>query len=274
MSTGLRLTILCEDQATMGFLDRKFLGQHGLSILVESDRRILFDTGPSEVVLANARLCGCGLGGIEWIVLSHGHWDHADGLAALASAGVYARLLVHPGVFADRHRQSGEYNGMAMSRAQAAARFDLIESASPRRISESVWFLGEVPRANDFEAQSTTFYCLENGCRRPDLLPDDTALAIHTAEGLVIVTGCSHAGVCNICEHARLVTGEDRLHMVIGGFHLLDDSEIVAKSVAYFRDRRVARLYPMHCTALPALARFHAAFGSEKLCAGDVIEIF
>ncbi len=273
MSAGLRLTILCEDQARMGFLDRKFSGQHGLSILVESDCRILFDTGPSGVVLANARLCGRDLCGVEWIVLSHGHWDHADGLGALAEAGVRARLLVHPGVFADRHRQSGEYNGMAMSRSQAAAHFDLRESAAPVRIGESVWFLGEVPRENDFEAQTTTFYCLENGCRRPDHLPDDTALAIRTPRGLVVVTGCSHAGVCNICEHARRVTGEDRLHMVVGGFHLLDDSKIVEKSVAYFRDRRVDRLYPMHCTALPALARFHAAFGSEKLCTGDVIEV-
>ncbi len=273
MPCGLRMSILCEDQARMGFRDKKFLGQHGLSIFLEADCRILFDTGPSDVLMANARLFGLDLGRAEWIVVSHGHWDHADGLAALAEAGLRSRLLVHPGVFADRRRQSGEYNGMAMTRAQAAAHFDLRESAAPVRISESVWFLGEVPRENDFEAQTTTFFCIENGQRRPDHLPDDTALAIQTPKGLVVVTGCSHAGVCNICEHARRVTGEDRLHMVVGGFHLLDDSEVVGKSLAYFRARRVDRLYPMHCTALPALARFHAAFGSEKLCAGDVLDI-
>jgi len=160
-----------------------------------------------------------------------------------------------------------------MPRSSAAAAFALHESRGPFRLTETVWFLGEIPRRNGFEAKTTPFYRMENGQRRPEHLPDDTALAITTPEGLVVVTGCSHAGICNICEQARQVTGEDRLHTVVGGFHLLQCDDVLEKSIAYFRERNVARLLPMHCTALPALARFHAAFGIEKACTGDVIEI-
>ncbi len=273
MTPAVRLTILCEDQARMGFLDKKFFGQHGLAIFVEADCRVLFDTGPSAVILANAAMAGVNLASAEWIVLSHGHWDHTDGLEALMATGLRTRLLVHPDVFARRHRPSGEFNGMLFPREQLASAFELHESTGPLQLSDTVWFLGEIPRTNDFEAQTTPFFRTDNGPKRPDPLPDDTALAIRTPRGLVVVTGCSHAGVCNICEHARKVTGEERLHMVLGGFHLLDDSDIVDKSIAYFRERQVERLLPMHCTAMPALAKFHTALGIEKASAGDVVEV-
>jgi 7,8-dihydropterin-6-yl-methyl-4-(beta-D-ribofuranosyl)aminobenzene 5'-phosphate synthase len=254
-------------------MNQKYSGQHGLSVFIETDDNILFDTGPSGVILDNARLAGIDLKGTDWIVLSHGHWDHGDGLIALAEAGIRTRLLVHPGVFSDRRRASGTFNGLAMSRTQAAQTFDLIETTAAFQINEDVWFLGEIPRINEFEARQTTFYYVKDGKKLPDHLPDDTALAIRTKKGLVIVTGCSHAGICNICEWAKQVASEDRLFMVLGGFHLSGESEILEKTIAYFQRQKVAHLYPMHCTALPALARFYAAFKIEKRCTGDVIEI-
>lgn len=273
MTAPLKMTILCEDQAQNGFLDKKFNGQHGLSLFIEADCRILFDAGPSDVVLSNAALSGVDLKSAEWIVLSHGHWDHADGLLSLADAGIRSKLLLHPAAFANRYRPSGLNIGMAMTRDHATEFFELHESSAPIRLSEKVWFLGEIPRQNDFESQASDFFFVEKGQKHPDFLLDDTALAISTPQGVAVVTGCSHAGVCNICEHALRVVGDDRLHLVIGGFHLLDDSEIVDKTVAYFQERKVERLYPMHCTGLPALSKFYAAFGIDKLCAGDTLEI-
>ena len=102
---------------------------------------------------------------------------------------------------------------------------------------------------------------------------DDSALAIKTAKGLVIVTGCSHAGICNIVEYAKKICHESRVHVVLGGFHLLDSSEQLEKTIAHFREQRVEQLYPMHCTGLAALSRFFQEFGITKLCAGDVLEI-
>lgn len=79
-----------------------------------------------------------------------------------------------------------------------AENFELILSSGPCQISDNIYFLGEIPRLNDFEAQKTTFSYMDNGEKHQDFIMDDTALAIKTAKGLVIVTGCSHAGICNI----------------------------------------------------------------------------
>ena len=268
-----KMTILCEDQAKMGFLDKKYSGQHGLSIFLEAGVNILFDTGPSDVLLKNARTASVDLADIDWIVLSHGHWDHADGLVALAEKNIRARLLCHPDVFVDRRKPTGQFNGAAMKREEASAKFELTESVEPFSIAPDIWFLGQVPRENDFEAISTPFHFYQDGEKHPDYLYDDTALALKTEKGLAVVTGCSHAGVCNICEYAKKVSGQDRLHMVLGGFHLLEDSEALEKTVDYFEKERPDHLYPMHCTALPALSKFYEAFRIEKLCAGDVISL-
>ncbi len=269
----VRITILCEDQAPMGFRDQIFSGQHGLAVLVEAGTVILVDAGPSDVMLKNAHLAGVDLNRVEWIMLSHGHWDHGDGLLNLSEAGIRAKLICHPGVFVDRRKATGEFNGLAISQGQADARFDLLESVAPVEIAKSVWFLGQIPRQNAFEAKQTSFFQMQDGERQPNFLPDDTALAIRSDKGLVVVSGCSHAGICNICEYAKDVTGENRLHMVLGGFHLLDDSDVLEQTVAYFKAQRPDYLYPMHCTALPALARFYQEFGITKLCTGDTVTI-
>ncbi|MDD2603579.1 MAG: MBL fold metallo-hydrolase [Desulfobacterales bacterium] len=274
MNESVKITILCEDQARMGFRDKIFLAQHGFSVFIEADRKILFDTGAGDVFARNAALAGIDLAETDCIVLSHGHWDHSDGLAALAETPVPAcPLLLHPGVFVDRHKANGEYNGIGWRREQIAARFDLVESATPYRIAEGIHFLGQIPRENDFEGQATAFYVVNNHEKFPDFILDDSALAIGSPEGLVIVSGCSHAGICNIVEHARRVTGQDRVHTVLGGFHLLGNPGQLEQTIAYFKTNRVEHLYPMHCTDLPALARFHQEFGIRKLCAGDAVEI-
>lgn len=106
-----------------------------------------------------------------------------------------------------------------------------------------------------------------------DFVLDDTALAIRTEKGLIIVTGCSHAGICNIVEYAKEITNRDKVHAVIGGFHLLGDEVQLQKTVDYFLKNRVDHLYPMHCTNLPSFSKFYEIFRIEKLCAGDTIEI-
>lgn len=270
MTKQLTISILCEDQARMGFRDQIFLAQHGLSIFIEEDRQILFDTGASDIFLQNASLFGIDVESADWIVLSHGHWDHADGLMALESGkSPKARLLVHPGVFVDRRKATGEFNGMALGREETAEKFDLVQSEKPYQLTDHTWFLGEIPRDNDFESQTTAFYFMDQGKKHPDFLLDDTALTIRTPQGLVIVTGCSHAGICNIVEHAKATTRENRVHAVIGGFHLLGNPEQTEKTIAYFEKNRVEYLFPMHCTDLASLAAFHRVFGSKKLCTGD-----
>ena len=274
MNGAVTISILCEDQAKMGYKDKIFLAQHGFCAFIEAGAKILFDTGATDVFRHNAKLLGIDLAAADVIVLSHGHWDHTDGLSALAGQGRKRfRLLAHPGVFADRRKATGQYNGIGITREEIVRRFDLIESTVPCEIARDIYFLGEIPRTNDFEARQTPFYQVTEGRQTPDFILDDSALAIRTPRGLVVVSGCSHAGICNIVRHARTVTGQDRLHAVLGGFHLLGDPLQLERTIEFFRANRVEHLHPMHCTDLAALSRFHREFGIRKLCAGDRITI-
>ena len=273
MKKGIKIYILCEDQAKMGYMDKIFLAQHGFSAFIEAEKNILFDTGSTGVFIGNAALLEIDLNATDLIVLSHGHWDHANGLKALHKKGIKKKLLVHPGAFVDRRKASGEYNGILYNQEEMAEKFDLILSREPYQITDNIYFLGEIPRLNDFEAQKTTFFYMDKGEQLQDFVMDDTSLAIKTEKGLVIVTGCSHAGICNIVEYARQVTNQEKVHIVMGGFHLLEDQVQLQKTIDYFLKNRVDHLYPMHCTDLPSLSKFYETFGSKKLCAGDTIEI-
>jgi len=273
MKKSVKISILCEDQAKMGYMDKIFLGQHGFSAFIEAGEKILFDTGSTDVIIYNAALLGINLNATDLIVLSHGHWDHANGLKALHTKGIKKKLLVHPGAFIDRRKATGEYNGMSYNQEETAEKFDLVLLKEPYQISDNIYFLGEIPRVNEFEAKKTTFFYMNEGGKLQDFIMDDTALAIKTEKGLVIVTGCSHAGICNIVEHAREVTNQDKVYVVMGGFHLLGDQCQLQKTIDYFLKNRVEHLYPMHCTDLPSLSRFYETFGIKKLCAGDTIEI-
>ena len=272
MKTEIEINVLCEDQVVMGFKDRIFKGAHGLSLFIRAEQNILFDTGPSEVFLDNADLLDLDLNCLDWIALSHGHWDHTDGLAFLADRIGKTRLIAHPAVFTDRHKPTGEFNGMSLSQEEIETSFDLELCKGPRQLTPTVYFLGQIPRSNDFESLSTPFFKLEGKERSADFLEDDTALAVKTDQGCVVIAGCAHAGICNICEHAKAVTGQTRIHMVIGGFHLLAPGEQLDRTIDYFKAHPVDRLLPMHCTGFDALCRFHRELGAEKMATGQTIK--
>jgi len=113
----------------------------------------------------------------------------------------------------------------------------------------------------------------EKGEHKGDSMLDDSAIAIKTEKGLIVLTGCSHAGICNICEHARKVTGQN-LYAVVGGFHLTQKNQAtVRKTIEYFKSQKVEHIYPMHCVDFPTLVRFHSEFNSIKYATGDVIKL-
>ncbi|MEN8202087.1 MAG: MBL fold metallo-hydrolase [Bacteroidota bacterium] len=237
--------------------------EHGLSFLIEvDDQQTLFDTGASDLFLLNARKMGMDLSEVDQIVLSHGHWDHGNGLPFLDNLP----LICHPGCFVKRFRKSrhGEL-GLVLSQAEIEAKFELRTSTEALKLSEHLYFLGEVPRINDFEARSTK-YLLENG--EEDFIMDDSGLACITDKGLIVISGCAHSGICNIIQHAKAVTGIDRVEAVVGGFHLSVINEQTRRTIEFIRDIGVKRVLPSHCTRDPALGMFHEQFGVHELRAG------
>jgi len=259
----MKLTVLTDNTA-----GGSFLAEHGLSYLIEiNGEKVLFDTGHSDVFLQNAAQKGLDLHTeVKTIVLSHGHWDHGDGLAHLRGQ----RLICHPLVFMPRFRRlNGTYLGLALSEQEAKERFDVHTTKQALEVLPNLIFLGEVPRLNDFEAQSTTFI---DANKQADFVPDDSALVAIDGDEIVVITACSHAGICNIVDYAMKVSGKRQIRAIIGGFHLKQKDAQTQKVIACLQALGVKEIYPSHCTELPALSAFYDAFGIHQVKTGMVFE--
>jgi 7,8-dihydropterin-6-yl-methyl-4-(beta-D-ribofuranosyl)aminobenzene 5'-phosphate synthase len=259
----MKISILTENCA-----GGHFLAEHGLSYLIEIDeQKILFDTGHSDVFLKNARKMGINItDDVKTVVLSHGHWDHGDGLQYLQNKN----LVVHPTAFIRRFRKS-DFSpvGLSLTKKEIESRFDLTETTAPLQLTNHLFFLGEIPRKTIFEAQTTPF---ADDFRNDDFVPDDSALAAIVDGSLVVISGCSHSGICNIVEHAKKVTGISKVTAVMGGFHLKIQNEQTLETIKYLKKNRIEQVYPSHCTELPALAAFFDAFQNRQLKTGMMME--
>lgn len=259
----MKATVLV-DNTTL--IDRYFLGEPGLSVLIEADgQRVLLDCGYSGVFIENARRMNLDLYHLDWLVLSHGHLDHTWGLTDLAKLYTEASinavehrrptLLAHPRAFETRLADKCPEIGSIMGPDKLARHFGLELDAQPRWLSEHLVWLGEIPRRFGFEDCGPMERLLvdDAGNTVPDTLVDDSALACVTDQGLVVITGCSHSGICNIVEQAREVTGVSRVADVLGGFHLLDAPEPrLADTATYLGSLGLRALHACHCTDLAA----------------------
>lgn len=256
----MELTVLVDNNT---LTDRYLLGEPGLSLFLrDNDSRVLFDCGYSHVLRTNAARLGLDLRRLDAVVLSHGHLDHCWGLTHLiaffneqALEGRPASrpwLVAHPEVTAERHAD-GLPIGALLAPGALAQFFEPRLTAEPLKLTERLVFLGEIPRLLPFEASPPIGVRQTPDGPVPDDVPDDTALAFLGNEGLVLVTGCSHAGICNIVAHARAVTGEKRVAAIVGGLHLRDAAPGRLDAVAEFlREAGAPALYPCHCTDLAA----------------------
>ena len=126
-------------------------------------------------------------------------------------------------------------------------------------LTERLVFLGQIERTNDFEAKSPIGK-IKGSILDDDYLMDDSALAYKSRKGLVIITGCSHAGICNIVEYAKKICEEDRIIDIVGGFHLLNPSnEQLQGTLHYMNELKPEKVHACHCTDLNskiALSRF------------------
>ena len=258
----MRISVLTENHA--GSFTQ---AEHGLSYLIEFDgKRILFDTGQSDMFLKNARIINVGLGNIDMIVLSHGHFDHGNGLVYLSGG----TLICHPGCFVKRYRRSdNSFIGLKNIKEKLSDKFNLITSSEPYRLSDKIFFAGEIPRLTEFESKSTTFI-FEDGT--PDPVMDDSSLVLDMPEGLFVVTGCGHAGIVNTLEHAKKTTGINRIYGVMGGFHLKEIDIQTKETIRYIKENKVKHVLPSHCTELPALTAFYESFGIRQIKTGDILK--
>ena len=245
--------------ATGSSKEKDCLAEHGFSIFVESDSggaggvKILYDVGHTDVYWRNAEVSGVDLENTDFVVLSHYHWDHTGGLQRHKFSSK-KKLVLHPEILKKLPKDEA---------SKIEKDFEIISSTSAVEFVSGAYFLGEIPRVKSFE----------KGVYKNDVMLDDSAMAVATPDGVVVVAGCSHSGICNICEYAKKVTGLP-LYAVIGGFHLFSgDNGVVDETISYFKGENVRRIYPMHCVDFSVMAKFYEELGVEKLSVGDIVEL-
>lgn len=257
----MKIYVLSDNHA-----QKDFNAEWGLSFYIEfNNETILFDFGSSDLYIKNGRKLGINVFNADHYVLSHGHWDHGDGLKYMPKR----KIVCHPKVFTKRYTED-RYLGLPYTYEEMEEKFDLILTKEPYKLNEKTIFLGEIPRTNDFESKNTQFIKKDGTL---DFVEDDSSIVFITNKGLVIISGCAHAGICNTIEYAKRVTKIDKIYAVLGGFHLKGEDEITQKTIEYLNDLNIKYLRPSHCTQFPALVQFANTFGSKPFGVGEVIEL-
>lgn len=240
--------------------------EHGFSALVEaringSARRVLFDTGVTpDGLIGNLDRLGIAPDTFEAIVFSHGHFDHVMGLNGLAGRlrPVNLPVLLHPDFWLRRRLVSPDRTLELPTPSRAAvegAGFTIVEERQPSFLLDGMLLVtGEVDRTTPFETgMPAAHQGFRDGAWQPDrLVHDDQAIVVHVRDrGLVVLTGCGHAGIVNIVRHAKRLTGVDRVYALLGGFHLRDGA-IIAQTVAALAAETPEVVVPAHCTSWKA----------------------
>jgi len=262
----------------------RFLADWGLSMLVKADDcTILFDTGFSFATVYNAGLYNINLSSLDKVVLSHGHLDHTGGLREILRRTGPTEVIAHPSILDAKYlkmqqplstffgvpsdlaedklagiripyQEQEEYCGIPFTRDELeslGARFRFEKVAL--QLSENIFTTGEIALKTGYETVGPVFFTREENGFHPDALLDDLALIVKTAAGLLILLGCSHRGMINTIRQAQHITGEERVHTVVGGTHLVAASdERIKETVKDLQEIGVQRIGVSHCTGFRA----------------------
>lgn len=273
----IKATVLCENSV---FSNLGAIAEHGWAIFLETDQgNFLFDTGQGLALVNNARVFKKDLASLKGILLSHHHCDHTGGLLSALSITGSIDVYSHPGLFKKGYliRSGNKYIGvpfapLALENKGANFKFN----TDFTEIVSGMYLTGEVPRLTDFEwGEDNVVLKTEEGFIKDPVL-DDQSLIIETEQGLLIILGCSHAGVINIINHAVKQTGQTRIYAVVGGTHLWTVSEEQQeKTIKALKEFNIERLGVSHCTGLKVSMRLSQEFKERFFFCnvGTVIDI-
>ena len=261
----MKITCVVDDRIPSGSACR---AEHGASFWIEvNGRHVLLDTGQSgSVLLHNLALLGLGPHRLEALVISHGHYDHTGGLAALLAQAPHLPLYAHPDLFRPRYRKTDtgpRQIGPALDQATAARLAHLHLHREPIEVVPGLWTSGEIAPRPEPEGRSVYHVVREGNRWVPDPYRDDLSVVIETADGPVLVCGCCHAGLLNTLAHVRSRFGQAPV-AVVGGTHLIHaDGPTMQRVLDTLAAYGPPRLWLSHCTGERGFLALKAAFGSQ-----------
>ncbi|MDR3596822.1 MBL fold metallo-hydrolase [Clostridium sp.] len=265
---SLKITTLIENNYDKNNI---LYSEHGLSLYIEiNDKKILFDTGQSGDFIKNAEKIKIDLNDLDYVVLSHGHYDHSGGFGKLVqNASKSFKLIVGSGFFYEKYKlMEGErykFNGNSFNeefimKSNISIKYinqDIIN------ITEDIMIFSNFERKNNFETLNKKFYIKENDKYVLDDFSDEIALGIKHDKGLVIIVGCSHVGLVNILETITKRTGMP-IYAIIGGSHLIEADELrVNNTINYLKEKNINILRLSHCTGDSAVEKLQSKFENK-----------
>lgn len=255
MQNNFYYEILCDNH--VHHPDINLESEHGFSVWLEyADKKILFDTGNSEIFIRNAERLNVDLSEADFLVFSHGHYDHTGGLCALDKIIRDDVLIYAHKDFLQKERYSlhkdGKIKYVGIS-DECRSFFEKRKSYvrfidSPTEISEDILLTGYVPRETPFEDTGGSFW-LDAECKQADNINDDMSLWIKGKDGLLIFSGCAHSGIINTINHIRRESNCDKAHAIIGGTHLKNADDMrLQKTAEFLKNIKPEILTTCHCS--------------------------
>lgn len=274
--SDMRVTVLVENTVYR----RGLRAEHGLAFWIETNsKKILFDTGQSNLLLRNAQALGIDVSHASAIVLSHGHYDHVGGLSHVLDLARKAQVYLHPAAlkskfsFGDgRIREIGINAALRKKLQEKLEAGQVTYTQETTSVCDGLIVTGEIPRISDFEDTGGRFFA-DSRCSKPDMLPDDQALFWDSPQGLVVLLGCAHAGVVNTLEHIGRIAPGRTIRGIMGGMHLVHaNGAHIGKIIELFQRLGITRIGPCHCTGWQATRQlwnhftdgcFHCSVGTQ-----------
>ena len=249
-------------------LSDSYIGEWGFSAFVEIDgKKILFDTGSRQnTVIQNASELGIDLSSVTNVFLSHNHKDHTGGLPSLKSMfpNSFSKIHTGKGIFYPRPNSNNSKHFLLKNKNFIESfGSEFIEHDTPKQILPGVWTTGVVPRKYDERNWSGKGKVTNpNGIDVEDIIPEDQSLFFDTKKGIVLISGCGHAGLANTLEHISTLIPNRPIYKIIGGFHLL---KLSAKKLKWtsekMKEAGVKYFVGAHCTGLNSTYKIREFMG-------------